>query len=223
MILTKKLLIQWNACQDGIDFCERNNLFGFDLSKIDEINGDYRQFIGWLKTEYLIKREYDFNINCIKEYHDNFFITSEYDQNNNKIKEEYSNGKWTKYEYDEHGNKIKEEYSNGYWKKWTYDKHNNKLSSNDYNTKLEWTYDHHGNKLSQSRNGILEFIWTYDQNNNFISISNSNGLLQLYEYDKHKNIIKQTNPVTNETFLTHTQYYNNGQLKKIDQLILPLI
>ncbi len=30
MILTKKLLIQWNACKEGMDFCERNGLFGFE-------------------------------------------------------------------------------------------------------------------------------------------------------------------------------------------------
>ncbi len=47
MILTKQLLEQWGACEGGIDFCEKNKLFGFDLERIDEIKGDHLGFIVW--------------------------------------------------------------------------------------------------------------------------------------------------------------------------------
>ena len=50
-ILTKELLLKWDACEEGISFCERNKLFGFDLSRIDEIKGDYNKFIEWLKEQ----------------------------------------------------------------------------------------------------------------------------------------------------------------------------
>lgn len=48
-ILTKKLLIQLNACQAGIDFCEHYNLFGFDLNNLDQVKGDYNNFISWMR------------------------------------------------------------------------------------------------------------------------------------------------------------------------------
>ena len=85
-ILSKELLHNWDACEEGIEFCERNKLFGFDLSRIDEVVGDYNNFINWLKNELKCKREYN--------------------SQGNKIKEETSDGYWFKWEYDSHGNMI---------------------------------------------------------------------------------------------------------------------
>ncbi len=126
MILTKKLLIQWGACKEGIAFCERNKLFGFDLDRIDEIKGDHNDFINWLKRQLNIKRGYDSNtIKCCLLNGCWYILT--FDDNDNKIKEEKSNGNWTKWEYDTNGNKIKYEDSSGYWMKWEYDKNGNKI------------------------------------------------------------------------------------------------
>ncbi len=134
MILTKELLIKWDACKDGIQFCERNKLFGFDLSLIDEINGDYYGFINWLKTELLNKWEYDSNGNKIyKENSDGYWRKWEYDSHGNKIKSENSDGYWFKWEYNPNGNKIKEENSNGDWVKWEYDSHHNMIKEENSN------------------------------------------------------------------------------------------
>ena len=40
MRITKEFLEKHDACQEGIDFMVRNNIVGYDLDKIDEIEGD---------------------------------------------------------------------------------------------------------------------------------------------------------------------------------------
>ncbi len=52
---------------------------------------------------------------------------NEYDVNGNKIYYEYSDGYWYKKEFDKAGNVIYFEYSSGYWYKWEYDKHDNQI------------------------------------------------------------------------------------------------
>ena len=49
----------------------------------------------------------------------------EYDNNHNKIYYENSNGGWEKYEYDENNNIIYSEHSNGYWEKFEYNDNGN--------------------------------------------------------------------------------------------------
>ncbi len=58
-----------------------------------------------------------------------------YDQNNNRIYYETSDGLWIKYEYDENGYKIYYEDSDGKWGKYGYDGNGNEIyyeNSNGY-------------------------------------------------------------------------------------------
>src|SRR5690554_4027542 len=73
MKLTKELLEQYNACSDAIRFCERNQLFGFPLERLDEIEGDYDGYVKWLKDELKAVRTYDDHGNKIhyKDSNDN--------------------------------------------------------------------------------------------------------------------------------------------------------
>ena len=56
-------------------------------------------------------------------YYDTSFEV--YDERNNWIYHENSNGFWAKWEYDKKGNPSYYENSNDYWAKWEYDKKGN--------------------------------------------------------------------------------------------------
>jgi len=80
--------------------------------------------------KYGIKKYFDDKDNYIKtEYSDGFWEKFEYDENNNLIKAEYSGDSWEKWEYDENNNLIKYEDSEGYWEKYEYDSNNNLIKT----------------------------------------------------------------------------------------------
>ncbi len=223
MILTKKLLIQWNACEEGIDFCQRNKLFGFDLSRIVEIKGDYNNFMYWLKKQLKITREYDSNGNVIKDiFEDGDWYSYEYDIHGNCIKKNNFKDHWIEWEYDEHGNQIKQEDFNRNWTKWEYDSQHNKIKeekSNGYWIKLQ--YDHNNNLISEQNLFGEWYTYQYNQYGCMVKKESFDELYLLCEYDEHLNLIKVTNRY--ETKITETEYYPNGQLKQIGNLKLPLI
>jgi YD repeat-containing protein len=97
MILTRELLKKIGACEEGIKFCERNKLYGFDLNRLDEIEGDYCDFIDWL----MVPRRF---INVLSGLEPN---------NMNIIEVKDCNGDIIKYEYDANGNIIEDEDCNG--------------------------------------------------------------------------------------------------------------
>jgi len=86
-----------------------------------------------------------------------FFVFSIYDDNDNEIYREDSDGEWYKYEYDGNGNMIYSEEENGYWYKREYDDNGNNIyfeSSNGYWRKYE--YDDKGNLIySENSNGNI--------------------------------------------------------------------
>ena len=109
MKLNKEMLERVNACKEGIDFVERNKLIGFPLERLNEVSGDYGGFVSWLQ-----QRTFDQNNNVIRvEYSDGSWYTKEYDQNNNLIRFEDSDGSWYTKEYDQNNNVIKFEDSDG--------------------------------------------------------------------------------------------------------------
>ncbi len=267
MLLTKELLIEWNACEEGIAFCERNKLFGFDLNKIDEIQGDYKGFINWLKCELNIKRVYDknkniteiiYNKNVYKKYFYNssnklikiidstcyWTITEYYDINGLQYKETTSDGNWITWEYDSIGNKIKEVSSNNPTITWQYDTENNVITEKHqntdiwfkyyYNNKLLikeesfdghwwiWDYNKHNKCIKESHSDGFDINITYDNNGNKIKESHSDGFIISYKYDKNNNIIEEIHS-DGYSVLNQTEFYNNGQLKRIGELELPLI
>jgi hypothetical protein len=95
-------------------------LFGIVNNKLKFVN-----IFGCLE-----KREFDERNNCIYyEKSNGDWQKYTYDERNNKIRYEESGGYWVKHEYDERNNQIYYEDSNGYWDKYTYDVNNNYLKT----------------------------------------------------------------------------------------------
>ena len=75
---------------------------------------------------------YDENNNEIYwEESDGFWEKSEYDINNRIIYSENYNGEWGKYGYDDNGNEIYFENSDGYWVKREYDEYGSRIYYED--------------------------------------------------------------------------------------------
>jgi YD repeat-containing protein len=268
MILTKELLHQNGACEEGIAFCERNKLFGFDLDRIDEIQGDYDSYIEWINTTIISPRTKTSPIPITDS-----FTISEYDDRNNKISDTYAEGSWwIKYEYDEKNNKTRQEESTGHIIVWEYDKRNNVIKSKWVHSNFEVlnTYDDNDNLIFVSDSSGYTIEYQYDSNNNCVYESHSNGhfvkqeydLLgrlikyekfggnsseieydsrnnkihechfragtnntfeEYWEYDEHSNLIKYKSSSIQEPITYTVEYYDNGQLKRYNDLFIPLI
>ena len=87
MSFTKKTLEDIDACQEAIDFCERNGLFCKTQIKNLEITGEYNSWADWLRSR--INRDLEYNTA------------------GNLTKITYSNGTVRTHEYDTTGNLTK--------------------------------------------------------------------------------------------------------------------
>ena len=130
MKLTIELLKKLNACKEGIDFVEKNNLEGYDLSTLDEIKGDYNDFKSWLQDFKDLKVSKN-KITFINSY--GYSKEYKYDKNNNRIYMKDSSGFSRKYKYDKNNNLIFYKGSNGYSREYKYDKNNNLIFEKDSN------------------------------------------------------------------------------------------
>jgi len=112
--LNRAYLESLNACSDAIDFVERNNLVGFPVDRLNEVEGDYKDYVSWLKSELSTRREYDSNGNKTLEVDpDGSECRYEYDSNGNKTLEVNPDGGEYRWEYDSNGNKTLLVYPNG--------------------------------------------------------------------------------------------------------------
>jgi YD repeat-containing protein len=223
MILTKKLLHQYGACDTSIDFCERNKLFGFDLDRIDEIEGDHEYYIEWLKYNiinsevllddrdniiYLGRTDmnssessrmmfsYDKNNNKTTEYNMNtkYWTRWEYDSNGNMIKEEDVKGSWTKYKYNSRNELIKKYTSDGLRVRFKYDKNSNKIYEEGYcGTTVEYTYDNNNNMIFKIDSYDGWTKYEYDERNYVIRTTESCGFEETSIFDDHNNMIYRNN------------------------------
>ncbi|MCK9272968.1 hypothetical protein M0P65_05465 [Candidatus Gracilibacteria bacterium] len=122
---------------DNIKILEEVNLSNIiveknGIKKYFDNKGNYIKF-EYCNSYYWEKYEYNENNNKIKtEYSGGCWEKwekYEYDLNNNLIKKEDSYGYWTKYEYNENNKCIKVECSDGYWEKYEYDLNNNLIKT----------------------------------------------------------------------------------------------
>jgi len=105
MRLTEEFLKQRKACKEGIEFAKNYGLIGSDLNHIDEVKGDYNNFVSWLKNEVKSEKKYDKNGNLIySKDSDGYWKESKYDENNNLIYFKNSDGYWKESNYDENNN-----------------------------------------------------------------------------------------------------------------------
>ena len=97
--LTIDFLERNGACKSAFDFVKRNKLEGFPLDRLNEIEGDYSGYVGWLREK--LKCQY------------------EYDNHGNLIKRIFPDGRKIQYEYDNHGSLIKKIFPDGFESTWT--------------------------------------------------------------------------------------------------------
>jgi YD repeat-containing protein len=238
LLLTRKLLNYFYACEDGIQFCERNQLFGFDLNNIHEIKGDYLFCVSWVLGNILRYDtiELDHKGNVIKAHNstENQLMTSAYDDNDKLLKYTRSkNGMIVandRYEYDNSGKLIMETDVDGHYVRYSYTpsglvkniftsaSNNVDYFEYDYADNLIHQYDDFGyfikkeynlaNKVTKETTILGSITYKYDKNNNLTQEINSSGLIVNYEYDKHNRLIREFDNQNNTTF----KYREDGSL-----------
>lgn len=238
LLLTEHLLNHFSACETGIDFCERNKLFGYDLHKLDEIKGDYSFFVIWVYDNILKYDiiELDHNGHVIKACcsEENILMTSVYDDNSNLLKYTYvKNGMVVvndTYEYDNSGKKIMEIDVDGKYLRYSYTpsglvknifysaSDNVEYFEYDYANNLIHRYDDLGyfikneynlaNKVTKETTALGSITYKYDKNNNVKQAINSSGSIFNYKYDKHNRLIILETPDTHTKF----KYAKDGWL-----------
>jgi YD repeat-containing protein len=205
MILTKELLTKVGACKQGINFCERNKLFGFDLEQFNQIQGDHLGFIDWCKYNIVdMAFEYDSMDRIVKRisyshHNKGEGFVYEYNDKNQLVKFDDIRGVSHTYEYDSRGNKIKRESSNGDWVSFEYDCNNNKIKEIDNEGSSSYDYDKNNNLIYKQyrdnhkyRGHDYWIKWQYDSNNNKVCEDDSDGYWKTWEYDKNGNNTKKT-------------------------------
>lgn len=202
MILTKELVknIGGPLANETRKFLiTQLGLWGYDLDKLDEIEGNYDDIISFLST--------------IKNY--------EFDDNGRKIKYTRTENDYTEYIYE--GDKIicEKNYSSvigNYDKTNSYDLNGNLVKitivsykeENDkiveYPESIELRYDKKGNLTYMEFPSGYWDHYTYDDNGNIISYSNSYGTDEYYKYDDDGKLIYEGNK------WHHYEYEYNGDL-----------
>jgi len=238
IILTKKLLEQIDACKEAIDFCGCNKLFGFPLDRLDEVQGDYNGFVRWIQRIQNLKFNDRGNVIELDFGTEGEIRKFKYDKNDNKIRIDYYYNEelcknYTTFEYDKKGNVISEKLCRDSTSKIElfqhiikeYDEHDRLIKFED---KLNdfWRiceYNIIGNCVAVKNSSNIELFITYDQNNNVIERKNSNkgySYWEKFEYDSIGNVTKHEN--SEGHFRGYSpEYYDNGQLKKYGDLIIP--
>ena len=108
-------------------------------------------------------------------------------------------------------------------KTWEFDQNNNKILEVDSDgDETRWEYDQNNNKIRVVLADGRENRWEYDQNNNKILEVDSGGYEIRWEYDRNNNKIRVVYPDGYEK-CWETEYYDNGQLKRIGDMAIPLI
>ncbi len=229
MILTKELLIKLKACKQGIDFCERNKLFGFDLKRLHEVDGDYNHFINWLTKK--INNCYKINEDgqyYYVGYESEYDYIRTYSDDGRLLKSQHKSGYFSEYIYDERKNLIKI-ISNGDVRSYMeYDSNNNLINEVHKNYSMRSFYDTNNRCIRREctffdSDDVDWDIYEFDSFGNIVYSECSNGEWVKYNYDDHNNVIVSYDNYTPNGVYHDVQYYDNGQLKKYDSLKVPLI
>ncbi len=209
MILTKELLIKLGACQEGIDFCERNKLFGFDTNNIDNVVGDYDGIVSWIKyilTECVI--EFDAYGNVILFEDNNIYNIYEYEYYPNSIIKQYTNYEgnyrhtkndikikndlWFTKTYNENGKILSFINNNGFFINYSYDDINKELlisTRSTFNT-IKYEYNESNQLILQKyNNDEYNTYYEYDYKGNLIKKKDSNSYGLIYMYDENNTMI----------------------------------
>ena len=125
MKLSRDNLKKLKACEDGINFLERNGLIDLESDNL-KITGDYERYFSWFQERQNVKRKYDDRGNCIEITNSSGDkYTYKYDDRNNCIEITYPDGYKSTYKYDDRNNCIEKIYPNGNKSTYKYDDRNN--------------------------------------------------------------------------------------------------
>ena len=119
--LNIEFLKSLNACQTGIDFVKAANLEGFPLEMLDQVEGDYQDFVDWLREELKTEREYNDQGLITKLVHPDWGIQYEYNDQGLMTKQVTPSGRIHQWEYNDKGLKTKEVGPEGGVYQWRYE------------------------------------------------------------------------------------------------------
>lgn len=220
--LSLKLLKDFELDDTEIDFFVSNDLLNFPLNQLDNIIGDYNNIIFWLNL--IIKNvDIDDNYRISKKDGSGFFTDYYYDSDNNIIEKDWQFGN-CKYTYL--NNKIV------------------KISETNKPIKL-FVYTDNG-FLIEYKDGSDDksFKCFYDNKNNLIKKQFDNGNFVSYSYKNNKIMREDIKNKDGKSFIEYQydkstgkllkkknsygitidyEYYDNGQIKSIDDMIFPLV
>ena len=189
--LTKDLLVRWDASKTAIDWFIDVGMEGFPLDRLDEIEGDFADYIGDLK-ETFHNSTFDDDGNIIEYKDDGFSWTATYDKDGNQLTYDDSEGEsWTA-TYDENGNQLTHEYSDGYSWEATYDEKGNQLTykhADGYS--CESTFDNEGHMVMfKNSDGEYTTSVSYKSaGSKYIHYFDENDEVSLNVYDEEGNLV----------------------------------
>ncbi len=183
-------------------------------------------------NDFWTKSEYDQNNNVIK-YSDGYGITiNQYDKQNNiiysastkTINNDKKNTTITYYKYDNQNRCIEKVVNGKQLCKFIYDdKRNTKIQINHDSQYIKKTYDNRGNIILNKHSDGTWTKYEYNDNNQNTLYEYSGGLKYTQEYDSNGIRIKYVHSQNKNGPETHiTEYWPNGQLKRYDNVYIPL-
>lgn len=138
-----------------------------------------------------------------------------YDENDNLLLEENTDGAWKKCEYNENGDLLYMENSYGDYRKYIYDENANLITVEDTEGILEtYQYDENGNLIYKEDAYNCFEKYEYDENGNLIYQDDDEGNWSKYEYDEDGRLVKREGP---DGYWNNYEYDENGNLiREID-------
>ena len=171
----------FHYCQDPINVLEYYSIqYNFRLLEIEDLGESITQEDKTVTNKIRIIREIP-----KEEYYPLFGIV------NNELTIHYKNGSWEKCKYDERNNIIYHEASDGYCEKRSFDERNNCIyseNSTGYHTKQ--TYDENNNLIYFENSNKFWEKYEYDERNNCIRFEESSGFWEKHTFDENNNLLK---------------------------------
>ena len=211
-------------------------------TKTTKVYNDLNQIVSETNAlGYKTSYEYDKYGNTTKETFGDHVTISQYDLNNQLIKETINEDKIKVYEYDALGQEIRQSINGKDVLVQSYDAVGNVTAKTENGVKTRYVYDALGHvteyqypemedaqkfktivsvKYDESGNAIeYKDIYdhvikrSYDANNNVVSETNTNGFTTKYEYDSLSNLMKVQSPL--ERVVKYEYDGNNNMVKRI--------
>jgi YD repeat-containing protein len=222
--LTLEFLKPLKPCKEGLSWAINNQLIGMPFEVANEIEGDYNRYIWWVKAQLEGEFKYDDRNNLISKNAKGYRQWIQYDERNNEIYRRTSSGYQEWKTYDELNNLIYTRDSIGYQQWNEYDDRNNliRVRNSGGGFQIWYDYDERNNLVHLKTSYGHHEWWEYDEKNNQIYYKNSDNYQKWKKYDERNNLIHWKDSTGNGIKSKPTiEYYEDGQLKQYDSLLIP--